>query len=260
MQKPRLRVSAFFPAYNDAGTIASMVLAAAQTLRTVATEYEIIVVDDGSRDATALILEELARIYPDELRVVRHPLNRGYGAALRTGISSSRFDWIFYTDGDAQYDVRELEGLVLCATDCVDTVNGYKLARSDPAYRKLIGRLYNRFVKLAFRLRIRDVDCDFRLMRRSLFDAFELTSNSGTICVEMIRKMQDAGCRFAEVPVHHFHRSLGRSQFFRPRWLLKTSVDLLALWRQLMLPRLFPFLAPRPVPATPAAKEISADK
>lgn len=257
MNKGELRISAFFPAYNDAATIASMVLTAARTLHRVAADYEIVVVDDGSHDATPDVLEEIAALYPDRLRIVRHPHNRGYGGALRSGISSAHFDWIFYTDGDGQYDARELEQLAERAGNEVDVVNGYKIARADPAYRKLIGFLYNRVVKLAFGLRIRDVDCDFRLMRRRLFDSIELKSNSGTICVEMIRKLQDAGCRFAEVPVHHFHRSVGRSQFFRPRWLLKTLADLVALWRELMLPRLLP--RPKPGARTSPLKAHPGD-
>jgi glycosyltransferase involved in cell wall biosynthesis len=228
-------ISAFFPAYNDAGTIASMVIGTARVLERLASEHEIIVVDDGSRDATSEILEELGSLYGARLRVVRHAVNRGYGGALRSGIGAARYDWIFYTDGDAQYDVRELALLATQIRADVDAINGYKIARSDPMYRKVIGCLYNHFVKRAFGLRIRDVDCDFRLVRRNLFQQLDLMSTSGTICVEMIKKLQDAGCRFAEVPVHHFHRAVGRSQFFRPRWLVKTFLDLLVLWRQLML-------------------------
>lgn len=235
--RDRLRISTFFPAYNDAGTIASLVIAAVRTLERVADEYEVIVVDDGSRDATPEMIDELCRLYPGKVRTIRHPANRGYGGALRSGIAAARYDWIFYTDGDGQYDPHELELLVRKASDAVDVVNGYKISRADPLYRKLIGWSYNRCVKVAFRLRIRDIDCDFRLMRRSLFGRFELRSSSGTICVEMIKKLQDAGCRFAEVPVHHFHRSVGRSQFFRPKWLFKTFFDLLTLWRELILRR-----------------------
>ena len=257
-QNAPLSISAFFPAYNDAGTIASVVIATARTLEQITSEYEIIVVDDGSRDATPEILEELQRFYPDRLRVVRHPTNRGYGGALRTGIASARHEWIFYTDGDAQYDVRELTRLVAEVRPDLDAVNGYKISRADPLYRKIIGALYNQFVKVAFRVRIRDVDCDFRLMRRSLLDRFELKSTSGTICVEMIKKLQDAGCRFTEVPVHHFHRSVGRSQFFRPRWLIKTFFDLLVLWRELML--LSPAPSEQEKAMAAAAAEPAGDK
>lgn len=212
-----------------------MVIGAVRVLEGLTSNYEVIVVDDGSRDSTAEILGELQRLYPGRVRVERHARNRGYGAALRTGIASATKEWVFYTDGDAQYDVRELALLAAVAGDDVDVVNGYKISRSDPFYRKLIGRLYNAFVHFAFRLHIRDVDCDFRLMRRARLEKLVLKSDSGTICVEMIKKLEDAGCRFAEVPVHHFHRSVGRSQFFRPYWLLKTFLDLIKLWREMML-------------------------
>jgi len=227
-------ISAFFPAYNDGATIASMVINAVRVLESLTDDYEVIVVDDGSRDSTPEVLAELCRLYPDRLRVETHARNSGYGGALRSGLASATKDWIFYTDGDAQYDARELALLVRRAGPDVDVVNGYKIARADPLYRKVIGALYNVFVKAAFGIHIRDVDCDFRLMRRSCFESLELKSTSGTICVEMIKKLQDAGCRFDEVPVHHFHRSVGRSQFFRPYWLLKTFLDLLSLWRELM--------------------------
>ena len=224
-----------------------MVIGAVRALERLTSTYEVIVVDDGSCDATAEVLGELEQLYPGRVRVEQHARNRGYGAALRTGIASATKEWVFYTDGDAQYDVREIALLVAMAGDDVDVVNGYKISRSDPLYRKLIGGLYNAFVHVAFRLHIRDVDCDFRLMRRSRLEKLMLKSDSGTICVEMIKKLEDAGCRFAEVPVHHFHRSVGRSQFFRPYWLLKTFLDLIELWREMM------FAGPEEIPASGAA-------
>ncbi|MBI2911375.1 MAG: glycosyltransferase family 2 protein [Chloroflexi bacterium] len=229
-------ISAFFPAYNDAGTIASMVIAADMTLRALADDYEVIVVNDGSRDHTADILEDLARRY-DRLRVIHHPQNRGYGGALRTGFASGTKDLIFYTDGDAQYDPRELSRLVGAMTDEVDFVNGYKIERHDPLHRIIIGHLYQRFVRLAFRLQLRDVDCDFRLMRRGVLERIELKASSGVICVELMRKVQSAGVRMAEVPVHHFHRAYGRSQFFNFRRVARTLMALAGLWWELMLPR-----------------------
>lgn len=252
----KLRISAFFPAYNDAMTISSVVIATVQTLQKITDDFEVIVVDDGSTDGTPEILGELQRLYPHFLRVERHPRNRGYGGAVQTGIASATKDWIFYTDGDGQYDVRELALLAELAGDTVDVVNGFKIARSDPTYRKLIGWAYNIFVHVAFGLKIRDVDCDFRLMRRTLFERLELKSSSGTICVEMVKKLQDVGCRFREVPVHHFHRSVGRSYFFRPYWLMKTFVDLMALWYELMIKG----AAPVRVPASPPQAAMVSDR
>jgi len=227
-------ISVFFPAYNDGGTIASMVLTALMTVRELADDYEIIVVNDGSADYTPQILDELARVHK-EVRVIHHEQNKGYGGALRTGFSSATKELIFYTDGDAQYDARELKVLYPVLAEGIDMVNGYKISRSDPWYRTVIGRIYHWTVKLAFGLHLRDVDCDFRLMRRSIFDRVHLRSDSGVICVEMMKKIQDAGFVISEAPVHHYHRVYGRSQFFNFGRIFRVGRDLLKLWLELVL-------------------------
>ena len=227
-------LSVFFPAYNDSGTIASMVVSALLAARTLTPDHEIIVVNDGSRDATPRVLDELARVYP-EVRIVHHTVNRGYGGALRSGFETATKDVVFYTDGDAQYDPSEMVLLWERLTPDVDLVNGYKISRSDPLHRIVIGRLYHHTVKTLFGLKVRDVDCDFRMMRRSIFDKVELTKNSGVICLEMMKKIQDAGFRIAEVPVHHLHRAYGRSQFFNFKRIFKTGVDVLKLWHALVV-------------------------
>jgi glycosyltransferase involved in cell wall biosynthesis len=232
--KPGLSV--FFPAYNDSGTIASLVITALRTARRLTPDFEIIIVNDGSADATPEIAEELARTY-SEVRVVHHPKNRGYGGALRTGFASATRELVFYTDGDAQYDPAEMELLWQQFHDDVDLVNGYKISRSDPLHRVVIGRIYHHTVKTLFGLKVRDVDCDFRLMRRSIFDQVALEKNSGVICLEMMKKIQDAGFRVAEVPVHHYHRAFGKSQFFNFRRLAKTAVDVAKLWYVLVVRR-----------------------
>ncbi len=230
--KPSLSI--FFPAYNDAGTIASLALVAHMTARQITDDYEVIVVNDASPDHTGELLEEMARTYP-WLKVVHHPANRGYGGALRSGFAAASKDLVFYTDGDAQYDPRELLKLYEAFTPGVDFVNGIKIARSDPLHRKLIGRLYHTFVKTMFGLRLRDVDCDFRLMRRAVFEKVTLTRSSGVICVELMKKVQDHGFRIAEVPVHHFHRAYGRSQFFNVPRVARTLADLVNLWLELVV-------------------------
>lgn len=237
---PRLAsVTALFPAYNDAGTIASLVLVAWRTLPRVTDDYEIVVVNDGSQDYTAEVLADLAALCPP-LRVITHPRNQGYGAALRTGFAAAAKEWIFYTDGDAQYDPHELAQLAAAAGPEVDWVNGYKIARSDPLHRLIIGGLYHHFVKLVFNLPLRDTDCDFRLFRRSLLARAPLTSTSGTLALELVKRFQLAGARVAEVPVHHYHRAYGGSQFFNFRRLARTAVQLAQLWWQLMVRRTTP--------------------
>lgn len=231
-------LSIFFPAYNDGGTIASMVLTAEIAARSITDDFEIIVVDDGSQDHTALVLAEMQKQVTC-LRVIHHPHNRGYGAALCSGFSAATKDWIFYTDGDAQYDPSEIPLLAEAIRAGVDVVNGYKISRNDPFIRILLGSIYNFGVKLAFGLRLKDVDCDFRLMRRTIFNVIELESISGSICVEMIKKIQDGGFRFAEVPVSHYNRMYGKSQFFNWRRLLRTARQLLVLWWKLVLKKKF---------------------
>jgi glycosyltransferase involved in cell wall biosynthesis len=234
IRKPGLTV--FFPAYNDSGTIASLVITALQTARTLTPDFEVIVVDDGSADATAQIADELARTYP-EVKVVHHARNRGYGGALQSGFNAATRDLVFYTDGDAQYDPSEMTRLWEALDDSVDLVNGYKISRSDPFHRIVIGRVYHHTVKLLFGLNVRDVDCDFRLLRRSIFEHVSLEKTSGVICLEMMKKIQDAGFRIAEVPVHHYHRAHGRSQFFTFRRVVKTAIDVAKLWVALVVRR-----------------------
>ena len=229
-------LSVFFPAYNDSGTIASMVIRSVQAASELTPDYEVIIVDDGSADATADIADELARTYP-HVRVVHHPKNRGYGGALQTGFRTATKELVFYTDGDAQYDPAELAALWPKMTPDADLVNGYKISRSDPLHRIIIGRLYHHIVSILFGLTVRDVDCDFRLMRRAIFERINLEKTSGVICLEMMKKITDAGFRIVEVPVHHYHRAFGRSQFFNVRRIFKTAFDVAALWFALVIQR-----------------------
>src|SRR5947207_12191172 len=229
-------LSVFFPAYNDSGTIASMVIRAVQAAAELTPDYEVIIVNDGSADATPAIIDELARTYPN-VRVLHHPSNRGYGGALQTGFRSATKELIFYTDGDAQYDPAELAVLWAKMGPDIDLVNGYKISRADPLHRIVIGRLYHYIVSILFGLKVRDVDCDFRLMRRAIFERVGLDKTSGVICLEMMKKIQDAGFRIVEVPVHHYHRAFGRSQFFNFRRIAKTGIDVLRLWYALVIRR-----------------------
>ena len=226
-------ISVFFPAYNDAAAIGALVATALAVLPTLTADYEVIVVNDGSTDATPAVLAELARTHA-RVRVVHHARNMGYGAALRSGFKHARKELIFYTDGDGQYDVRELTQLRALLTDGVDVVNGFKIKRADKLYRKVVGGIYNWLARFFFRLPIRDVDCDFRLLRRRAVEQLELVSSSGVICVELVRKLHTAGYRFVETPVHHYPRTHGRSQFFTPRRVARTVFDFCRLWLRLV--------------------------
>lgn len=204
-------------------------------LDATASDYEVIVVNDGSYDITAQVLWDLQGKFGGRLRVVTHEKNRGYGGALRSGFAAARKDLVFYTDGDGQYDIGELPALLAKMTPGVGLVNGYKLERNDPWHRIWIGKVYNAFSRFLFRIRIRDVDCDFRLMRRDLLDRMQLTSTSGTICVELVRKLELSGLKVEEVGVHHYPRLHGRSQFFRVRSLVVTLFQLIRLYVRLVI-------------------------
>jgi glycosyltransferase involved in cell wall biosynthesis len=227
-------ISAFFPCYRDEATIANMVYRVIDAFEQLGVDGDVTVVNDASPDNAASVLERLAHEVP-RLRVVNHAENRGYGGALQSGFAAATGEWVFYTDGDGQYDPGELVDLVRRVDDDVDVVQGYKLRRADNVARKVIGRVYHRLVAAVFGLSIRDTDCDFRLIRRRVLDQFSLDSTSGVICVELVRKLDLAGARFVQVGVHHYPRPSGHSTFFRPRSVAKTLVDLMALWWRLVV-------------------------
>jgi glycosyltransferase involved in cell wall biosynthesis len=229
-------VTAFFPCYNDAPVIGSLVESVHEVLRESVDDFEVVVVDDGSEDDSVAVLQEVAARLPN-VRLVLHERNRGYGGAIRSGLAAATKEWVFYTDGDGQFDPAELELLVQRASDDVDVVQGYKLRRADGMLRAVIGRVYHRFVKFMFGLRIRDTDCDFRLIRRSALDRVTLVHSTGVICVELVRKLQDAGARFTEVGVHHYRRVHGTSEFFRVGAIARTLRDLAGLWVQMVVLR-----------------------
>lgn len=231
----RESLSIFLPAYNDWGTIASMVVLAHRVASQLTDDFEVIVVNDASPDHLGEILQDLSALYP-RLRVVTHDRNRGYGGALRSGFAASTKEFVFYTDGDAQYDIRELRLLWQERRDA-DLVNGYKIRRSDPWYRAIIGRLYHHFVRFWFRIPVRDVDCDFRLIRRRALGRVNLTENSGLICVELLAKLSRAGLRIRQVPVHHYHRMHGKSQFFNVARVARVFLAMAGLWWRVVIRR-----------------------
>src|SRR5262245_3819328 len=252
---PLSSLSVFFPAYNDAPSLPALIGNAFRVLESSVEDFELIVVNDGSQDDTGAVLKRLCREYGPRLRVVTHPANRGYGGALRTGFGEARMEWVFYTDGDGQYDVGELPKLMEQVHAGVGLVNGYKLERSDPRHRIWIGRVYNWFARVLFRIRLRDIDCDYRLIRRDLLQDLKLSSTSGTICVELVRKLELSGCEVVEVGVHHYPRLHGRSQFFRVKSLLTTLEQIVCLHFKIVV---VPFLAAAAARALRAGSGIPA--
>lgn len=240
-------ISIFFPFLNDWGTVGSLIGLTVSTVRKLTDDWEVIIVNDGSRkedrEALEMIVDSLIRLnlasqgstFKERIKIINHVKNRGYGGALRTGFKEAKKELIFYTDCDAQYDPRELMKLYEVMKPDVGMANGYKIKRSDPWFRVIAGRIYHHIVKTAFQLPIQDTDCDFRLLRKSVFDKVKLFENTGTICVELVKKVDYHGYKIVEVPVHHFFRTTGKSQFFNFERLSKTGVNLFKLWWKLMI-------------------------
>jgi len=229
-------LSVFFPCYNDKGTIGTMIFEAKRVAEKLTSDFEIIVIDDGSIDGSReLLLDLQSKNKIPQLKLVLHKKNRGYGGALRSGFEAATKELVFYTDGDAQYDIRELPLLWEGLADDIDIVNGYKIRRVDPIHRIIIGFVYQHVMRWVFWMPIKDPDCDFRLIRRKVFEHIELTSNTGTITIELVKKIQSAGFRFAEVGVSHYFRTYGNSQFFNFKRVAATLWRLLFLWIDLMI-------------------------
>jgi len=226
-------LSIFFPCYNDAGTIGSLVVSAYEVAKSLTNDFEVIVIDDGSDDNSKEILDSLLKIYND-LKIVHHETNQGYGYVLKSGFKNSSKNFIFYTDGDGQYDVYELSKLYNAMQDGIDIVNGYKIERNDPTHRKIIGKIYLVIMRILFRFKTRDVDCDFRLIRASAIKNIDLKHKSGVVCLELVKKLEKSGAQFIDVPVNHYFRTYGKSQIFNFKRLIIIVFNIFILFIDLI--------------------------
>jgi glycosyltransferase involved in cell wall biosynthesis len=226
-------LSLFFPMYNEEGNIDQAVASALAALAPVSDRYEVIVVDDGSRDRTRTIADRLAAANP-LVRVIHHSFNRGYGAALRSGFQAATYSLVVLADGDNQFDLGELSILVR-ALEGFDVVSGYRITRRDPAIRRLYAFLYNRLARLLFDIPVRDVNCGFKIYRRDLLERLlpQLRSTGALINVEMLARARKLGARVTEVGVHHYPRETGRPTGGNPAVILRAFRELLRLWREL---------------------------
>ena len=225
-------VSACFPAFNDAGSIAWVARRAREALESTGRDFEILILDDGSADRTAEVLTRLAGEIP-ELKTLRHERNRGYGATLRDLFAAARFPLVVYTDGDGQFDPFELTRLLDAASPEVPLVNGFRRKRADGPLRRILGLRFHRVIAATFGLpALRDWDCDFRLFRRDLRMEALMTFDDGTAVVEFLAALGDRGVRFAEAEVSHSERRAGESQYFRPWSVIAGHRNLIRLWKR----------------------------
>lgn len=224
-------LSVVFPAFNEEANIKRTVELAREVLPKIARQWEIIVVDDGSKDATRAITDELSARYP-EVTAIHHPRNRGYGAALKSGILAARHDLIFFTDSDGQFDLQELEQLIRFSDD-YDIVMGYRAKRQDPPHRLLNAWGWNMLVRLVLGLKVRDIDCAFKLFQRSVFDRIQIRSVGAMVNTEILAQATSFGMRMREIEVTHYPRHFGKPSGANLRVIAKAFRELIRLWRQL---------------------------
>ena len=220
-------ISVVFPAWDEAENLPQLLEHALETLPRFAKKFEIIVVDDGSSDATPRIATRYPRV-----RLLRHTRNRGYGAALRTGLRAARYEWVFFSDADLQFDLGDLESLI-AASQGVDVIAGYRVPRRDPWGRLVLAALWGGLVRALFRLRVRDIDCAFKLFRRRVVEAIPIESVGAFVNTELLVRARAAGFKIRQVPVRHFPRPAGRASGARPRVILRALYELIALQRRL---------------------------
>lgn len=252
------RLSYFFPAHNEAENVEGLVEEALATLPTLAEAFEIIAVDDGSRDATGAIADRLAAAHPGVVRVVHHPTNLGYGEALRSGFRAARYELIAFTDGDRQFRVADLARLLgrLEGPDRPDAVVGYRLRRADPPIRTLYARLYRLANRIWFGLRVRDVDCACKVFRREALADVAVESGGAFFSAELLIKLVARGRRIAEVGVPHHPRRAGSPTGAKPSVVWRAVKDFwslrLRMWanRERALSRGRPILGPDRAEAT----------
>jgi len=217
----------FFPAFNEEAIIDQTVRGALRAGAEVADDYEVVIVDDGSRDATVRVVEKLT-VEDPHVRLEKHDRNRGYGAALRTGFATARKDLVFFSDADGQFDLGELPALVAALPEA-PVVVGYRIKRNDPPHRLFIAKTYNLIVRMVFGLRVRDIDCAFKLFRRDALSKVSLESNGAFINSELLIKLRRAGVPIVERGVHHYPRTTGYSKGAGVAVILKTIRDIIRL-------------------------------
>ena len=222
-------LSYFFPAHNEAANLAGLVEEALATLPTLADEFEIVIVDDGSKDATPALADDLAAAHPT-VRAFHHPVNLGYGAALRSGFAAARYEYLAFTDGDRQFKVADIGRLIeRLQAGGADAVVGYRIHRADPLVRTVYARLYRLANRIFFGLRVRDVDCACKLFRRAVLEGVAVESGGAFFSAELLIKLRARGRRIDEVGVPHYPRTAGSPTGAKPQVVFRAVRDFWAL-------------------------------
>ncbi len=224
-------LSLFFPCYNEAANVGGMIEQAVAVGENYGVDYEVLVVDDGSTDDSAKIVRGWSAKNP-RVRLISHEQNKGYGAALRTGLAGATKDLVFLTDGDNQFRLSEIEKLFSIIDSC-DVATGYRIHRQDLPHRRLNGFLWTQLNKVLFGIPVRDVDCAFKLFRKHCLKDLTLKSNHLLIHAEIIARLKKRGCRIREIGVTHYPRTAGKATATQLKFVLKTFRELIKLYWQI---------------------------
>jgi glycosyltransferase involved in cell wall biosynthesis len=224
-------ITVFFPCYNEQDNVTKVVSQALEVLEGLGADYEVLIVNDGSADETGRRAEALAARQP-RVRVIHHPHNLGYGAALQSGFRAATKELVFFTDGDGQFDLTELPPWLPLMQEW-DIVCGYRINRQDNFVRRLNGWLWTRMTGLVFSLRVRDIDCAFKLFRRSVFDGMKMDSTGALISTEILARAARKGCKITQRGVHHYPRTAGQQTGCNPKVILRAFKELVKLRRRI---------------------------
>jgi len=232
VKNPKISLSVFFPCHNEQDNIETLTLQTLKMLEAISDDYEVIIVDDGSTDQTAQIAQKLTQQSP-HVRLVQHPVNQGYGAALQSGFRAATKQWVFYTDGDGQFDIDELPPLVELI-DQYDIVTCYRINRQDSFLRKFNGWAWTKLVNLLFHFKLRDIDCAFKLYRREIFDHIEMQSTGALIDTEILARAKKRGYTMVQTPVHHYLRTAGTQSGASIKVILRAFRELFQLRKKIL--------------------------
>jgi glycosyltransferase involved in cell wall biosynthesis len=224
-------INVFFPCYNEQDNVARVVRRAREVLEGIKADFEIIIVNDGSADKTGQVADSLATA-DGKIKVVHHPRNLGYGAALQSGFRAAQKKFVFFTDGDGQFDIAEMPAF-LPLMERYDIVCGYRLNRKDPLMRKLNGWMWTKLVCLLFGMKIRDIDCAFKLFKREIFDHIRMSSSGALISAEILARTIRAGYRITEMGVHHYPRTAGKQTGAKLKVILRAFRELFSLYNRI---------------------------
>lgn len=228
----RLRsISVFFPCYNEADNVRAVVEQAIDVLEGLGADFEVIIVDDGSSDGTRELADQIAA-RNRSVKVVHHPTNLGYGAALQSGFRAATKELVFYTDGDGQFDMKEMPALLPLTAE-YDIISCYRINRQDNIIRKLNAWCWTRLVNTLFRMQIRDIDCAFKLYKRKIFDEIEMSSTGALIDTEILARAKQKGYTIAQRPVHHYPRTAGKQTGANIKVILRAFRDLFRLYKKI---------------------------